>query len=65
MLNELFDKASDRICPEGGCYLQTCPVNIMAFMIGDHIRQENPMMIFGDYQLLKKMNKRHGSYKAH
>ncbi len=55
-LGELFDAAAEKHCDEEGCYLGTCPVNCLVFLVSLHMRQRLFFMLYGDIQLLKKLS---------
>ena len=56
-IGDLFDKASDTYCSEEGCYLGTCPVNCLASLYYEFLKEQNLIMIFGCYKLLQRLSK--------
>ncbi len=56
-LGDLFDKAGDKYCDSEGCYLGTCPVNCLVFLVSRHLKHGLFFMLYGDYQLLKRLGK--------
>ncbi len=52
---ELFEAAAEKHCDDEGCYLGTCPVNCLVFLVTLHMKQKLYFMLYGDIQLLKRL----------
>ena len=54
----LLDNAYQRYCNmEDNCYITTCPINVLMLNFGMHIKEREPMLIYGDYKLLERMGR--------
>jgi len=54
-LGDLFDAASKNYCSEDTCYLGTCPVNCLVYLVEEHLRKKMYFMLYGDYKQLKEL----------
>jgi len=59
-LTKLFAQASIKYCHEDGCYLGTCPVNCIVFLLKGHVQRAIPFLIYGDYKLIERLAKEVG-----
>lgn len=54
----LLDNAYMRYCNQDDhCYVTTCPINCLMLNFGVHIREREPMLIYGDYKMLEKLGR--------
>lgn len=54
-LGDAFDKAAKKHCDEDGCYVGTCPVNCLASLLKQHLKDGNLWMVYGDYMIAKRL----------
>ena len=56
-LGDLFNAAGETWCDEDGCYIGTCPVNCLVFLVDTHMKNKLYFMLYGDLELLKRLAK--------
>lgn len=55
-IDQLLEAAYKKYCNgEDPCRVSTCPVNVLMLNVNNHLQENNPFLIFGDYQILKDL----------